>query len=339
VAERERTSAPLLDPAQMVVLGIGCFMAIVIGMTARSATFGSGLTTPPAGAALASSIGDLAGTPSPRTIEPYEGLGAWVDAFDFVPAYSDGDPALDVAALDEMADAGVRTVFLQAARDDERALGRIVDPPVVARWLVEAHRRDLHVVAWFLPEHVDTDRDLAHLEALLDFEVLGHTFDGVALDIESKANEDPDKRSANLTELARRVRASAGDDVLGAIVLPPVLLEVVNPEFWPAFPWAQIDPVFDVWLPMTYWSDRRADSGYRDGFTYLEESTRRMRANLGDPEAVVHGIGGIGGDLTDTDIDRFGDALEEVSAVGGSIYDWRALPPAQRPSVAEAVGG
>ena len=323
----------------MVVLGVGCLMAIVIGVTARAAIFGSGLALPPAGAALATSLGDLAGSPSTRTIEPYEGLGAWVDTFDFVPAYSDGDPALDVAALDEMVDAGVRTVFLQAARDDERALGLIVDPSVVARWLVEAHRRDLHVVAWFLPKHLDTDRDLAHVEALLDFEVLGHTFDGVALDIESKANEDPGSRSSSLMELALRVRASAGEGVLGAIVLPPVLLEVVNTDFWPAFPWAQIGQVFDVWLPMTYWSDRRADSGYRDGFTYLEESTRRMRANLDDPDALVHGIGGIGGDLDDGDVDRFGDALEEVSAVGGSIYDWRALPPAQRSRVAEAVGG
>lgn len=327
-----------VDPSQIVVLGVCCLVAVVFGAGLRTATFGSGAGEPPAGAALATSVGALVAKPSERTIDPYKGQGAWVDAFDYVPAYSDGNPALGIEALDEMADAGVRTVFLQAARDDDRAAGLVVDPSLVGRWLVEAHRRDLAVVAWFLPRHVDTGRDLEHLEALLDFEVLGHTFDGVAVDIESTTNTNPVARTASLMELSLRLRAVAGDDVIGAIVLPPVLLEVVNPNFWPGFPWREIAPLYDVWLPMTYWSDRRADSGYRDGFTYFEESTRRLRANLADPDALVHGIGGIGGDLADADIVRFGEALDTTAAIGGSVYDWRALPPAQRKQVEDAVG-
>lgn len=339
VADQDPASKPLLEPTQMMVLGVCCFVAIVFGVTLRATTLGSNVSTPPAGAALASTLSDLVAEPSVRTIDPYEGQGAWVDAFDYVPAYANDAPVLDVTALDDMVDAGVETVFLQAARDDERAEGLIVDPSVVARWLVEAHRRDLAVVAWFLPRHVDTDRDLAHLEALLDFEVLGHTFDGIAVDIEATTNPDPGARSASLIELSLRLREAAGDQVVGAVVLPPVLLEVVNPDFWPTFPWSEIAPVYDVWLPMAYWSDRRADSGYRDGFTYFEESTRRLRANLADPDALVHGVGGIGGDISEAEIGRFGEALTATSSIGGSIYDWAVLPVAQRPSVQEAVGG
>ena len=78
-------------------------------------------------------------------------------------------------------------------------------------------------------------------------------------------------------------------------MLPPVLIEVVNLSFWPGFPWAAIAPFYDVWQPMSYWSFRSSSSGYGDGYTYNEESIRRLRANLGEPDAIVHAIGGIGG--------------------------------------------
>src|SRR5690606_32496123 len=42
---------------------------------------------------------------APWTLEPYGGLGAWVDVFDFAPAYqADGsEPALSADDVDEMA--------------------------------------------------------------------------------------------------------------------------------------------------------------------------------------------------------------------------------------------
>jgi hypothetical protein len=60
--------------------------------------------------------------------------------------------------------------------------------------------------------------------------------------------------------------------------LEPVLLEVVSPLYWPAFPWKQVQPHYDVWLPMSYWTNRQEDSGYREGFKYTEENVRRQIA-------------------------------------------------------------
>ena len=325
-----------------MLLAVGAVLALLLGTVTRDIVLGDDNPFVP-GAALGSSMADLVGEPRPRTPLVYGGLGAWVDVFDYVPAYSNDEPALAIDdlgdILDDMVGAGVETLYLQAARSDERAKGLVVDAPLVAEWLIEAHRRDIRVVAWYLPDLTDVEDDLARLDALRTFEILGHTFDGIAVDIEARTVEEPAERSRRLVELSTRYRATADGEAIGAIVLPPVLLEVVNEDFWPDFPWRDLAPLYDVWLPMAYWSQRTADSGYLDGFTYFEESTRRMRANLGLPAAPVHGIGGIGDDLSAASIDRFGLALETTDAVGGSIYDWATLPPEQRTAVRDAVEG
>ena len=54
---------------------------------------------------------------------PYQGLGAWVDAFDYLDVYqTNGRTApLSPAVLAEMSTQGVKTLYLQAARDDRRS--------------------------------------------------------------------------------------------------------------------------------------------------------------------------------------------------------------------------
>ena len=186
------------------------------------------------------------------------------------------------------------------------------------------------------------------------FEVLGHRFDGIAVDIEwigpDRAGDpiDDETRSRRLVDLTGALAAAVGDDPLGAIVPPPVQTEVINTSFWPGFPWTEIAEVYDVWLPMSYWSFRSDASGYGDGYDYHEESVRRLRDNVGDPDAPVHGIGGIGGldgvdDPPDPpeplatveEIERFVTALADTASIGGSIYDWNTLEPAVRVRLAE----
>jgi hypothetical protein len=117
-------------------------------------------------------------------------------------------------------------------------------------------------------------------------------------------------------------------------VLPPVLTEVVNTRYWPDFPWSEIHSSYDVWLPMSYWTFRSVSSGYHDGYTYNDESTRRLRNNLGDQNAVVHAIGGIGDLVTVEELDRFAQSLVDDRVVGGSIYDWSTMSAESRAAMA-----
>lgn len=288
--------------------------------------------------------------PSPRTLDPYIGLGTWVDGFDYSLPYTGPTPPVNVAEVDAMAAAGVRTMYLQASRLSGRSPDVLEDRWTITALLQAARRNDIAVVAWYLPKWVDTDEDRDRLAAIAQFEALGLRFDGLAMDIEWNTDElEPAERSRRLVQLSTEWRALAGDEPLGAIVLPPVLTDVVNTDFWPEFPWEEIAPLYDVWLPMSYWSFRREE--YDSGYLYNTESTQRLREHLADPEALVHAIGGIGGvdGIDDPEnpeeplahLDQFDDlalSVDETGAIGVSVYDWVTLEPAARERLAELFG-
>lgn len=275
---------------------------------------------------------ESAPTSPARSVEVYEGYGAWIDVYDFAPSFrASGPPPFGPENMAEMASLGVRTVYLQAAQLDLRSPGLLVDPEVLGKLLVAAHQVDMQVVGWYLPRLEDLERDLDRLQAIAQFEMDGHRFDGVAVDIEwRKGVPDHDERSRRLVELSRRVREANGDDALGAIVLTPVHLEVINPSFWPGFPWKELAAYYDVWLPMAYWTNRGTATGFRDSYAYTTENVQRIRANVEDEEAPVHVIGGIADSLTPPDVRRFGLALEETGAIGWSLYDWTTMSPGLR---------
>lgn len=249
--------------------------------------------------------------------------------YDYVPGFQDGrqPPPVTPDSIDDMAALGVDTLYLQAAQRDARIDGATVDPDLLVRFLRRAHARGLRVVAWYLPRLDDVDGDLRRIRALRRFDEGGQRFDGLALDIEwVEGIPDTRLRNAALVGLSRDVRDLVGDDyALGAIVLEPVLLEVVNPRYWPDFPWHELGPLFDVWLPMSYWTNRSAGSGYREGFAYTDENVRRLRDNLDDDEARVHTIGGIGDGATAGDYEGFVEASREQDAIGWSVYDYNTV--------------
>jgi hypothetical protein len=262
--------------------------------------------------------------------EPYRGLGAWVDVFDYAETYQDaGDlPVVGLSDLDAMVAYGVDTLFLQAARADDRAPEGLVEPDTLASLLEEAHDRNIAVVAWYLPTFEDLDLDVERVVQMREFlSGRGDRFDGVAVDIEATTTvPDPTERSARLVDLSRRVSESLlPGDVVGAIVLPPTLIEIVNPDLWPDFPWLDLAPHYGVWLPMNYWTGRTESSGLQDGFAYNVDSIQRLRLDLGDPEAVVHPIGGVGDAVTEDGIREFVRAVTASRSIGGSIYDYRTL--------------
>lgn len=269
-------------------------------------------------------------TPPPRRdLSPYRGLGTWADAYDFSPQYQpDGAPApVGPGSVDDMAAVGVKTLYLQAAKDDVRSPGLLVNPEILGPMLARAHTLNIKVVAWYLPKFYDLDSDMARLLAMRDFRFEGHGFDGIGLDIEWRKDvPDHVERNVRLVELSRRLRAAMGGAALSAIPPPPVVMEVVNPNYWPGFPWRELAPLYDVWMPMAYWTFRSQASGYRDGYRYTEENVRRMRTNLGLPDAPVHPIGGTDNRSTDEDYRGFVRASHETRSIGGSIYDFRTTP-------------
>ena len=324
-------------PAAPAVAVVALLVAGLVALGQVSSQQEGGTTTPPTavapgpGTATDEPLTAAAPAPAPapapvRDRSVYEGLGAWVDVYDYVPVYQKpAEPQLAIpAAVDELADRGVRTLFLQATRLDPRSPEGIVDRGRVGEFLTRAHNRGIRVVAWYLPKFADVDVDLANLLLIRDFEVDGHRFDGIAVDIEWRQDVPGDaERNRRLIELSQRLRRAVGTDALGAIVLPPVLTEVVNPRYWPDFAWSELAPYYDVWLPMAYWTFRPSASGYRDGYRYTDESIRRLRANLGNPGAAVHPIGGIADDATEEDYRGFVRAAREKGAVGLSMYDLR----------------
>ncbi|MBW3611374.1 MAG: hypothetical protein KY438_07570 [Actinobacteria bacterium] len=269
--------------------------------------------------------------PSGPDVSAYSGVGTWVDAFDYAPAYHrprEG-PLLVPDDVDAMAARGVRTLFLQAARLDERSPEGIVDRAVVATFVERAHDNGMDVVGWYLPKFADVEADLANLRLIRDFDVEGQRFDGIAVDIEYRRDvPDHAERNRRLIDLSRRFREEAPDHALGAIVYPPVLFEDIRPGFWPDFPWKELVKSYDVWLPMVYWTEIAAESSYGEGYRYTEAGMRTLIANLGEPSALIHAIGGVADASTVDDFEGFVRAAGETDVLGFSMYDYRTTSTA-----------
>jgi hypothetical protein len=247
---------------------------------------------------------------------PYKGLGTWADVYDWSNSYTNNKPGLGVSDIDRMATVGVQTLYIQAAFWD--APTDIVERDRLMTLIARAHQRGIQVIAWYLPTLEDLNHDLGRLMAVAQLPV-----EGISVDIESRKVTDVNERNRRLLALSSALRQSLPGHTIGGIVLPPVVMEVINPNYWPNFPWAGVAPYFDVWLPMSYWTNRTQASGYRDGYTYTSENIVRLRRNLGLPQAFVHTIGGIGDKTTAGDVDNMLRGAVERAAIGGSLYDWR----------------
>jgi hypothetical protein len=258
--------------------------------------------------------------PGAWTLVPHRGLGAWVDVYDWTVELGGDAPAVDEDDIDEMADAGVQTLYLQTSSRRSRA--RVMEQERLQGLVDRAHERGLHVVAWYLPTLVDLDEELRRLEAAAALRV-----DGLGVDIEATDVADPAERTRRLLELSDRLRQSVGDGkALAAITLSSVHVEVVNPAFWPAYPWAELAERYDVLMPMAYWTIRRGD--LRAGERYVAENLARIRAAVG-AAVPIHPIGGIADAASTADLEGFGAAAEDGGAVGASLYDWATSTPQQ----------
>lgn len=256
-----------------------------------------------------------------RSIAPVRGRAAWVDLFDWSLTYTTGAPTVGIGDIDAMAAMGMRTLFIQVTRYDADA--HVVEPARLDTLLDRAHRRGMTTCAWFLPALADPAVDRARLSAIARLDV-----DCVAIDIEpTAAQTDPAARNANLVALSRYARDTVPRAIpLAAIVLPPVVTDILNPAYWPGFPWSSIRGAYDVWMPMSYWTNRPTTSVWRDPYRYTTENVERVREHLRDPVALVHPIGGVGDRITLEDLVSFRRAVTDTRSIGRSIYDWASTP-------------
>jgi hypothetical protein len=259
--------------------------------------------------------------PGSWTMVPHSGLGAWIDVYDWTTEFGGEEPPVGPDDVEAMAEAGIQTMYVQTSRAGSAE--DVIEPGRLDDLIDRAHANDMHVVAWYLPTLVDVDRDLRRLVAASDLKV-----DGIGVDVESTDVVDPIERTRRVVTLSSRLRAELGDDkVLAAITLTAVHLQVVNTDYWPGFPWADIGATYDVIMPMTYWSLRQGE--LHDGARYVGENIDRIRASVGREDIPIHPVGGIADDATLADIAGMLSAIEDRGAIGGSLYDWNTSSPAQ----------
>jgi hypothetical protein len=241
----------------------------------------------------------------------YSGSGAWIDRYDFGKLE---DPEFAVA---EMADHGVRTLYVETASWRVSNRVDIVAPAQTQDLIAAAHANGMKVVAWYLPGFKNLRTDLRRVRAALAFKTPdGQSFDSFALDIEANEVNPVTRRNAALLRLSRMIRREAGPAYeLGAIV-PDQLSTSNGPVLWPRFPYAATAKYYDVFLPMAYSTFNRA-RGATGVYRYTANNVRFVRRATGKP---VHVIGGLTDGMTHAEQAAVALAARDAGAIGASLY-------------------
>jgi hypothetical protein len=249
--------------------------------------------------------------------EVYRGLGTWIDLYDVAWRHPG-------TAIRRMRSRGVETLYLETSNFSRGRM--MVFPDGVRRFLDAAHRNGVSVVAWYLPGLRDLALDVHRSLGAIGYRTpLGNAFDSFALDIESDAVAGPVHRTRRLLSLSGRLRAAVGSSyALGAIIPSPRRLQA-DVLYWPHFPYQRLANVYDVFLPMTYFTFRV--SGRFGARWYTAGNIDIVRQETGDRSVPIHVIGGIGGDATKAETAGFVDAVRGRRAIGGSYYTFPITRP------------
>lgn len=257
---------------------------------------------------------------SPDLLRPFRGLSTWIDVYDtgWTPAQQ-----IEIAVA-----GGVEVLFLQSGKYDSPA--DVHHDERFAETIERAHDASLQVVVWYVPDFVDPDRDLRRSLAAIDYVTpRGDRPDAFGLDIEVEDEADIQLRSERLLTLSRTLRERVGDDYpMAAIVLPPQQLDL-RPGWWPAFPFAELAPLYDVAVPMSYSSFRGTDAEttYRWNLASIVE----LRSRAATPDWPVHLAGGIADDLPE--IGALVEAARDGGTIGAGLYDLHTTPPDAWPAL------
>ena len=278
--------------------------------------------------AVAAVVGSFVarGAQATADVSAFEGLGTWVSIYGS-KAYTQPDA---VAAA--IAARGVKTVYVQTGNNSQPV--DVVRPGALGLLLDALHSAGLKVVAWYLPGFVKPAIDLRRALAAVAFRTpSGGRFDGFALDIESAAVKRVALRTSRVLALSRQLRAAAGADyALGAIIPSPRGMELAN-KYWPGFPFNGLAGIYDVLLPMDYWTF--SVKGFDATYGYLARSLAILRAKVGNPDVKIHLVGGTTGDTTAAEDQAFSQlVVDDGHLTGWSLFDYFATKPAEWPILA-----
>jgi hypothetical protein len=252
--------------------------------------------------------------PVAANLRPFAGLSTWIDIYD-----TDLSPAEQV---ERAAAGGVQVLFVQSAR--HKSPTDIQDPARLGQVLELAHDRGLLVMVWYVPDLVRERRDFRRSQAAIAFaSPRGDRPDAFGLDIEIEDEPDIALRTERLLRLSAELRAWVGKDYpMAAIVLPPLQLEL-RQDWWPDFPYAELRPYYDVFIPMSYSSYRGTDAATT--YRWNVENVQQIRAEVGDPTLPVHLAGGIADNFPE--VGAFTKAVFDSDSIGGGLYDLHTTHP------------
>ena len=248
----------------------------------------------------------------------YSGTGAWIDRYDFA-RLEDAE-----FAVAEMADHGIKTLYVETASWRVPNSVDIVAPEQTDDLIAAAHANGMKVVAWYLPGFVNLRVDMRRIRAALNFQTAeGQKFDSFALDIEANAVNPVWRRNARLLQLSRQIRRAVGPAYeLGAIV-PDQKSTMRGNVLWPSFPYAAVAKYYDAFLPMAYSTFNRARGAARV-YRYTANNVRFVRRATHKP---VHLIGGLTDQMTQSEQTAVARAAHDAGAVGASLYKYPLYSP------------
>jgi hypothetical protein len=272
-------------------------------------------------AAVLVSVAGLAAAPKAHaatampsaSVNVYRGLGSWVDLFDD-KAWN--DPAAVVA---DLAAHRVRTLYIETSNYSwSTALSR---PALLDAFIRACHARHISVVAWYLPALTDLTKDFQRTMAAIRYRTPdGQKFDSFALDIEASLVKPVTLRNSRLVDFSQKIRRTVGSAYpLGAIIPSPVGMSK-NATYWPVFPYMQLARIYDVFVPMGYYTYH--GSGYANAYSDTRGNVQVLRDKTKGMAIRIHMIGGISNSSTVAEVRAFVRAERETGCLGASLYGW-----------------
>ena len=257
---------------------------------------------------------EVALPPVEAQLRPFAGLSTWIDIYD-----------TDLTSAEQIARAaagGVELIFVQSAR--HKSPTDIQDAKRLGEVLELAHDRGMQVMVWYVPDFVRERRDHRRSMAAIAFQSpRGDRPDAFGLDIEIEDQTDIALRTQRLLGLSKALREWVGPNYpMAAIVLPPLQLEL-RQDWWPNFPYAQIRPYYDVFIPMSYSSYRGTDA--TTTYQWNAQNVQLVRQEAGDPTLPVHLAGGIADNFPQ--VGAFVRAVRDSNSIGGGLYDLHTTHP------------